>query len=254
MEPDTDSFSDQTTVKLVKNMTENFENTICKFPTSELPKRYGVVRSVVYQRMDALYIKPTRIGNKSYVLPDELLLLDDLNAHLKAGGKTEEFVSVCVETGSIVQPVAPLATNESALVQSSSETQVTLGEADNYSEAINVEVETNSSRGDRLGNLAEDRSRAAEAEDFAELDRRAQQRALAIATAEDTLTVAYRATENFTIPGMKEKLERNRRACNQAMNRGTVNGEDFLSRALESLIGTSGSPSSANSNRDRLAS
>lgn len=254
LSPDTDSFFDQTTAIFVKNMTENSENTICNFLTSELPERYEVVRSVVYDRLNALYIKPTRIGSKSYVLPDDLLLLDDLHAHLSDGGKTEEFVNVCIETGSIVQPKAPLATNESALVQSSNQTETDQC-VDNYSDAVRVEVGPSSSGGDRLGDMSSDRSLEAEDKDFAKLNIRAQERAFAIANAEDTLTVIYRATENFTIPGMKEKLEKNRRACDQAMNRGTVNADDFLSRGLESLgIGTSGSSSSANSNKDQLAS
>ncbi len=52
---------------------------------------------------------------------------------------------------------------------------------------------------------------------------------------EQQLVAIYEATENFTIPGLKEKLEQHRAACKQARkarNRAH-NFNDFMSQALK---------------------
>ena len=78
------------------------EDTTHKFPTNELPKRYEIGRSVVYSRINALQIKPSRQGIKSYITDVQLQMMDDLNAHLKDGGRTNNFVQQCIADGSIV--------------------------------------------------------------------------------------------------------------------------------------------------------
>jgi hypothetical protein len=44
--------------------------------------------------MDALGIKPERVGNKSYVNAEQLKLLDDLHQFIQAGGNTAEFIEM----------------------------------------------------------------------------------------------------------------------------------------------------------------
>jgi hypothetical protein len=58
---------------------------IDRFPVSDLPARYDIKRTALYERLKALDIKPIKQGNKSYVDGDQLQLLDDLHAHIGRG-------------------------------------------------------------------------------------------------------------------------------------------------------------------------
>ena len=64
---------------------------IDRLPVNQLMDRYGLVRSAVYTRLDALGIKPERIGNKSYVNAAQIRMLDDLHQFINSGGTTAEF-------------------------------------------------------------------------------------------------------------------------------------------------------------------
>ncbi|MGK7874434.1 MAG: hypothetical protein AB4426_14345 [Xenococcaceae cyanobacterium] len=63
------------------------------YPLTDLPGRYSVTRSVIYNRLGALKIEPRRSGKKAFVTAEELKLLDSLDEHLKRGGITSEFTS-----------------------------------------------------------------------------------------------------------------------------------------------------------------
>jgi hypothetical protein len=65
---------------------------IDRLPVNQLAARYNLVRSAVYTRLEALGIKPERVGNKSYINAKQLRLLDDLDQFIKAGGTTAEFL------------------------------------------------------------------------------------------------------------------------------------------------------------------
>lgn len=58
-------------------------NEIDRIAIAELEKQYGIPRSVLHDRMNALGIKRTRIGNKAYIDGGALQLLNDLDAHMK---------------------------------------------------------------------------------------------------------------------------------------------------------------------------
>jgi hypothetical protein len=64
---------------------------IDRLPVNQLTERYALARSAVYTRLDALGIKPERIGNKAYVNAEQLKLLDDLHEFINSGGTTAEF-------------------------------------------------------------------------------------------------------------------------------------------------------------------
>ncbi len=65
------------------------------FPVAQLPSRYGVARSVVYSRLSALKIEPSKRKNKAYITNEQLQLLDELNEHLKRKGATvAEFQAI----------------------------------------------------------------------------------------------------------------------------------------------------------------
>jgi hypothetical protein len=65
---------------------------IDRLSVSQIIERYGVVRSAVYNRLEALSIKPERSGKKSYIDAQQLELLDDLHQFLQMGGTTAEFL------------------------------------------------------------------------------------------------------------------------------------------------------------------
>lgn len=57
---------------------------IDRIPIAGLESQYGIPRSVLHDRMNALGIKRTKIGNKSYIDSKALELLNGLDAHMKA--------------------------------------------------------------------------------------------------------------------------------------------------------------------------
>ena len=67
---------------------------IDRLPVSQLTERYNLVRSAVYTRLDALGIKPERIGNRSYVNAGQIRLLDELHQFIQQGGTTAEFLDM----------------------------------------------------------------------------------------------------------------------------------------------------------------
>lgn len=64
---------------------------IDRIPVNQLPERYALARSALYKRLEALNIKPERIGNKAYINADQLRLLDDLHMFVQQGGTNAEF-------------------------------------------------------------------------------------------------------------------------------------------------------------------
>ena len=75
--------------------TPNVQIDLDELPVSSLPNRYGVHRSQVYNRMDALKklderLVPFKQGRKSYVSAELLGHLDSMNVLLKENGTTVE--------------------------------------------------------------------------------------------------------------------------------------------------------------------
>jgi len=63
-----------------------------RFPVGELPRRWGISRSVAYKRMQELGIQGYKDGRRSYVTGEQLQLLDELDAHIRADGTVAEFL------------------------------------------------------------------------------------------------------------------------------------------------------------------
>ncbi len=61
-------------------------------PLSQLPSRYGIARSNLYNRLKDLKIKPIKQGRKAFVSDSSLQLLDQLHAHIMQGGVTSDFI------------------------------------------------------------------------------------------------------------------------------------------------------------------
>lgn len=65
---------------------------IDRLQVNQLEARYGVVRSAIYKRIEALGIKTEKVGNKAYVNAQQLRLLDELHDFIESNGTTAEFL------------------------------------------------------------------------------------------------------------------------------------------------------------------
>lgn len=61
------------------------------YPVSELQGRYNIGKQAVYNRLDALKVKPEKHGNRSYITLEQLQILDRLHDHITAGGTMADF-------------------------------------------------------------------------------------------------------------------------------------------------------------------
>ncbi|NER27263.1 MAG: hypothetical protein F6J89_06395 [Symploca sp. SIO1C4] len=68
------------------------------YPVAELPSRYKLGKQAVYNRLEALQIKPHRQGNRSYIGLEQLQALDQLEEHLVSGGTMGDFNSPPLES------------------------------------------------------------------------------------------------------------------------------------------------------------
>ncbi len=203
-----------------------------QFPTSKLAEKYGIVKSVLYNRLNALYIKPQRQGNKSFISSEELTLMNELDVHLKAGRGIEEFVKLCFESGRIVSvPQDAIITQTQAqamTTQQPPEGEIVLGLKGDAEEAVE--------------HLVHQKDAAVNAADLIETDAKSQNRAAAKAIGEETLTLYYEATEAFTIPELKQQFEQHRSKIKQIRARRTIGmGQelnDFLSQNLPAQMAT----------------
>lgn len=212
-----------------------------QFQASKLQERYGVVKSVIYSRLYALGIKPQRRGHKSYISAEQLQLMDDLDAHLKAEGGTDEFVKQYIESGRI-NP-APAGEIVTQMIDATPQT------VSKNSQAAPADAE------EVVEHLLTQKDAGVNALDLQETHERAQYRAAAKVMGEETLTLLYEATEAFTIPGLKDQVEQHHSRIKQIRARRTKGiGHDLNDFLLKSLpvqmaAGTNGlSPSPNGSN------
>ncbi|MEP0884081.1 hypothetical protein NDI49_21255 [Trichocoleus sp. ST-U3] len=63
---------------------------IDRIALSGLQSRYGIGRTAVYTRIQALQIDPLRKGNKAFVTSEQLKLLDELHGLLELGNSMSE--------------------------------------------------------------------------------------------------------------------------------------------------------------------
>jgi hypothetical protein len=76
------------------------------YPVSELTNRYNIGKQAVYNRLEALSIKPAHHSNRSYISSAQLLLLDRLHEHIASGGTMADFEPP--QTESSLSPVDSL--------------------------------------------------------------------------------------------------------------------------------------------------
>ncbi|NJK28793.1 MAG: hypothetical protein HC940_00915 [Acaryochloris sp. SU_5_25] len=70
------------------------EVEISRLPVGDLMDRYGISKSVLYERIKALRIETSTLGRKAYVSAEQIALLDDLHKHLRSGRSTAEFLEL----------------------------------------------------------------------------------------------------------------------------------------------------------------
>lgn len=178
------------------------ENILDNFLTSKLAKRYNVSRSVVSERLKALNIKPYRQDNSSYITGDQLMLMDELDAHLKGGGETEEFVQQQTANGNIAMPETdeleeqPLAESSELVTQEPAPVLV-----QEESQTVTQEFEPVP-----LGVVAP----CIESQELESIDRQAQFIAAGRYIATQELADYYAQTGNFTLPEVVQRIKQRR--------------------------------------------
>jgi DNA-binding Lrp family transcriptional regulator len=73
--------------------------TIDLVPLTQLPSRYGIARSNLYNRIKDLKLESVKQGRKAFVNADQLQLLDGLHAHIERGGTTLGFIQLLKKQG-----------------------------------------------------------------------------------------------------------------------------------------------------------
>jgi len=245
-------------------MKENSENTLENFQnflTSDLPKKYGVSRPVIYERLKALHIKPYKQGNRSYIDAKQLELMDNLHTHLNANGKTDQFVKEQIANGRITTQASPKPEPKTEPQASSQPEGEAIVVRELEAEIIATSQEPHEEvrfapPQDALAQLEAQKEIKISRSDLQEANERGQYRAAAKVIAEETMTRIFEATEEFTIPGLKEQVERHRQHCKRSRpsQRIADSLNDFLSQTLQSQMkaaGTSGSVTSTSSNKNQ---
>lgn len=69
------------------------EIEIDNYPVADLPSRFDLGKQAVYNRLEALDIKPTKVGKRSYISATQLQTLDRIHAHINQGGSMADFQS-----------------------------------------------------------------------------------------------------------------------------------------------------------------
>jgi hypothetical protein len=78
------------------------------YPVSELTNRYNIGKQAVYNRLEALKIKPEKHSNRSYISGGQLQALDRLHQHIASGGTMADFEASITESS--LSPVDSLDT------------------------------------------------------------------------------------------------------------------------------------------------
>jgi hypothetical protein len=71
-------------------------------PVTQLPSRYGIARSNLYNRLKDLKIETIKQGKKAFISGDALKLLDRLHLNLEQGGTTPEFLKQQASSSQLV--------------------------------------------------------------------------------------------------------------------------------------------------------
>lgn len=208
-------------------MDENSRNATYTFPVKELQQRHGISRFVVYERLMTLHIKAIKRGNKCYISPEQVQLMDDLCNYLKNKGTKNEFVQQCIASGRIALPQT-----EAIVMQA--EIEVVEAELIDVHQANEVPVPPAFNTQYRIESLKAQKKAGEDEEDLQQVDEKAQYSAAKSEIAHETLTLTCRTKKNFTVSKVKEKVEQHKRRCKEPRSFETMAAghDDFLSQKL----------------------
>lgn len=91
--------------------------TIDLVPLTQLPTRYGIARSNLYNRIKELKIETVKQGRKAFVTAAQLELLDELDAHLGRGGTIIGFLQILKKKGYQLSTVSTIDASVSSLAE-----------------------------------------------------------------------------------------------------------------------------------------
>lgn len=210
--------------------------------------------------MALLGIEQFMEDGKSCISLEDLQLMDDLQAYLtEKKGETKDFVQACIESGRIDLPnlkskkkqksnpeqeaeLQPMVeSSEIVLSSQQSETAVPSQQQLSPPPQENSEVTFTAPPLSILEQLEAQKQLRISQEDLAQASERGQYRAATKLIAEETLARMFEITQQFTVPGLKEQVNKQRQILKGSRsNQRYVDGaNDFLSQIrLMSTLGT----------------
>jgi hypothetical protein len=74
------------------------EIEIDNFPVSELPSRFNISKQAIYNRLDSVGIRPSKVGKRAFITAEQLQALDRLHEHILEGGSMVELSNSQVDS------------------------------------------------------------------------------------------------------------------------------------------------------------
>ncbi|PSN20483.1 hypothetical protein C7271_01895 [filamentous cyanobacterium CCP5] len=65
---------------------------IDRYTPDQVIRRYSIVKSAVYKRIDQLGIQSVKVGQRAYYTAEQVRLMDELHEHIRRGGNAPEFI------------------------------------------------------------------------------------------------------------------------------------------------------------------
>lgn len=229
---------------LTQELTQELTPTLTPF--TQVCQDLGISRETGYKRMEFLKIKPWKVKGKSLLDSVQVGHMNGLHQYYKEQGKLDGY-PVPERTGpweEEPEPTpAPAQSTPTEVPQSSA-----LTTTDSSIPALPEESEEESlslefSGQELIENLMQEKAEIQTNSDLEEVDSDSQDRAAKRIIAGETLVLFYEATENFTKPGLKNKVDTHRARCNAARKQGKGGMQDFLNQKVSQILqktGTSG--------------
>lgn len=73
----------------MQNPSANIE--VSAVPTADLQSKYGITKSTLYKRLESLDIEPYKKGTRSFILGNDVELLDRFDRWIRDGGSAKTF-------------------------------------------------------------------------------------------------------------------------------------------------------------------
>ena len=192
---------------------------------SALPNRYRIGKTLFYQRRNYLTelgydLEPVKEGRKSFYSEEQIRLLDELDAHIKAHGGMEGFSNDKASVSPTTSEAFLKAVSENdngKLIHSYSE-QVEIASTDEEE----IYVDTNP-----IEDIKEQQLHS--------VDVAAQYSAAELMALFNYRQLDYMKNRNFTIPGLAEEVHKSEEAVRQSFNSMMGVPGESIKKKLEKL-------------------